>query len=132
MRTYHMAWSTFQAFRTSYRFDVLQAPNIEQLALFVSYMSWHKYLASTIATYVSGLSFYLRSCGLIDITQTFPIRHLVEGCRRLHVRKDVRCPITLDILRRSLIVLPTVCDNLYDCKMFTAAFLVAFFWVFTH
>ena len=60
MRTYALAWSTFQIFRGDYQFDILQAPNIEQIALFISYMSWHKFAASTIAAYVSGLSFYLR------------------------------------------------------------------------
>ena len=90
-------------------------------------MSWHKYSASTIATYVAGLSFCLRSRGMVDITQVFPIRHLIEGCRRLHRREDIRCPITLNILQRLINVLPSVCENIYDRKMFTAAFLIAFF-----
>lgn len=52
---------------------------------------------------------------------------LVDGCRRRHLRKDVRCPITLPILQRLVSVLPTVFSNSYDCKLFAAAFLVAFF-----
>ena len=127
MRTYNMAWEAFQAFRDAYHFNVLQVPTIEQLALFISYMSCYRYAASTIATYVSGISFCLRNRGMGDITQVFPIRHLVEGCRRLHVSEDVRCPITLSILKRLLTALPRVCINSYDCKMFTAAFLIAFF-----
>ncbi|XP_063960322.1 uncharacterized protein LOC135155301 [Lytechinus pictus] len=52
------------------------------------HMSWHKYSANTIAAYVSGLSFYLRSNNMEDITQSFPIKRLIDGCRRRHVRKD--------------------------------------------
>ena len=122
-----MAWSAFQTFRGDYHFDILKIPNTEQIALFISYMSWHEYSANTIAAYISGLSFFLRSKGLEDITQVFPIKRLVDGCRRRHLRKDVRCPITLPILQRLVSVLPTVCSNSYDCKLFAAAFLVAFF-----
>ena len=122
-----MAWTAFQSFRNAYHFNTLQDPNVEQLALFISYMSCHKYSASTIATYMAGLSFCLRSRGLHDITQVFPIRHLIEGCRRLHTREDIRCPITLNILKRLINVLPYVCENSYDQKMYTAAFLLAFF-----
>ena len=127
IRTYRMAWTAFQSFRNAYHFNTLQDPNVEQLALFISYMSCHKYSASTIATYMAGLSFCLRSRGLHDITQVFPIRHLIEGCRRLHTREDIRCPITLNILKRLINVLPYVCENSYDQKMYTAAFLLAFF-----
>lgn len=94
MRTYALAWSTFHIFRGDYQFDTLQAPDIEHVALFISYMSWHKFAATTIASYVSGLSFYLRSNGKEDVTQLFPIRRLIDGCRRRHSREDVRCPIT--------------------------------------
>ncbi|XP_072182248.1 uncharacterized protein [Diadema setosum] len=126
MSTYRQAWSAFQAFRRSYHFDITAAPTTEQIALFISYLSWHGYSPNTIATYVSGLSFCLRGHKEEDITNSFPIKHLIEGCRRFHAREDIRCPITLTILRRLLRALPSVCANSYDCIMLTSAFLVAF------
>lgn len=127
MRTYHTAWQTFQLFRSNYNCNASTPPTIEQVALFISYMSWSNYSANTISTYISALSFHERSHNREDITQNFPIKRLVEGCRRRHARLDVRCPITMPLLHKLIATLPLVCQTSYHTKLFTATFLLAFF-----
>ena len=87
--TYEKAWNAFQRFRLQYSYNIYAHPNIEKIAQFIVYLSWHGYASSTISTYVSGIAFIIKSNGLPDITDNVVIRRLVEGCRRRHARHQV-------------------------------------------
>lgn len=103
------------------------SPDVEQVAQFISYLSWEGYAGATISTYISGIAFGMQTLGWPDVTHCFIIRRLVDGCRRKHARRDTRCPITLPILKRIINSLAHVCTTSYESALFQAAFLVAFF-----
>ena len=124
--TYAVAIEAFRKFCRAYGYDPQRIPNVEKVAQFVAYLSWCGYASSTVQTYISGLAFYLQSAGCEDVTQSFVISRLVEGCKRRSSRRDVRHPITLSVLRRVLPSLNYVCDSDYDVFLYTAAFLLAF------
>ena len=114
-------------FRLQYRYDISKSPNVEQVAQFISYLSWKGYAGATISTYISGIAFGMQTLGWPDVTSSFIIRRLVDGCRRKHARRDTRCPVTLPILRSIVNSLAHVCANSYELALYRAAFLVAFF-----
>ena len=124
--TYITAMNAFGDFCSDYQYDSRVPPNVERIAQFIAYLSWRGYAASTIQTYISGLSFYLQVAGLEDVTKSFIVSCLLEGCKRRNVRRDTRCPITLSLLGQILRALSYVCKSDYEVLMYSAAFLVAF------
>ena len=50
-----------------------------------------------------------------------------EGCKRLKSGVDSRRPITFQILKRLIQVLPSICKSSYEASLFKAVFLLAFF-----
>ncbi|XP_072163176.1 uncharacterized protein [Diadema setosum] len=123
---YHQAQEAFSKFISIYFPGSYTPCSYEQVALFISYLSLQGYAASTIVTYVSGLSFHLRAQGLPDVTKHFVVSRLLDGCWRYRSRADSRCPITISILKKVLSCLPALCTS-YDSMLFPACFLVAFF-----
>lgn len=46
--------------------------------------------------------------------------------QRTTLHKDTRLPITLQLLNKIIPTLQTVCNTIYETKLFTAAFTLAF------
>nr|XP_054764967.1 uncharacterized protein LOC129271722 [Lytechinus pictus] len=95
----------FELLGMVYEYDPQLPPNVERVALFVSYLSLKGYAGSTIQTYISGLAFYLSSSGEKDVTKSFVVARLMEGCRRSTLRRDARHPITISILNKMFCLL---------------------------
>ena len=125
--TYFTAINAFGEFCSEYQYDNRVPPNVERIAQFISYLSLRGYAASTVQTYISGLSFHLQMAGLEDVTKGFVVLCLLEGCKRGNVSRDTRCPITLPLLGQMLGALKFVCKSDYEMHMYSAAFLVAFY-----
>jgi len=65
--------------------------------------------------------------GVIDFTQHFLVRKLLEGFHRSKPTTDTRLPISLPLLAKIVNILPTVCRDTYETKLFAAAYTLAFF-----
>jgi hypothetical protein len=63
------------------------------------------YSPSTIKAYLSGISYYIKSNVLEDVTQSFIIQKMMRGMFRLEKRHDCRKPITLKILIKLTVAL---------------------------
>ena len=124
---YKNALSAFQAFRQNYRLSIVWPASIEHVTLFISYCFELGYSPSTITLYMSGISFYHKIHSLQDPTAAFVIRKLLEGFKRARKRHDLRAPITETILRKILNALPSICYSEYECNLFKAAYLLAYF-----
>ena len=74
----------------------------------------------------SGIASTLRLFSLPDISQQFIVKCLLDGCRQLNSRRDARLPITLDILRRIIPALGSVCASQFEALLFRTAFLLTF------
>lgn len=85
------------------------------------------YAPSTLASYCSGIGFMHKINGLADPTDDFVIRKILEGCRRLNKTTDSRLPICKHILEQLCNALPYLCSNIYETKLFTAAFKLAYY-----
>ena len=94
---------------------------------FIAWLSIKGYASSTIATYVSGVGVYHRLHGHVDPTKDFLVLKLLEGCRRDRQSCDSREPITISTLTRILEALPHVTVSHFECVLFRASMLCAFF-----
>ena len=52
---------------------------------------------------------------------------MLEGYKRCKPSKDIRSPITLDLLYKIINTLKHVCISNYECHLFSCAFLITFF-----
>lgn len=100
---------------------------MEHIILFISYCFDIGYSPSTITTYMSGISFYHKLRDLKDPTALFIVKKLLEGCRRIRPRQDVRAPITEEILNKICIMLPDICYSFYETCLLKAACLTAYY-----
>ena len=98
-----------------------------QIACFLSYCFQQGFSPSSVSTYLSAISFIHKMNQFSDPTQSFFIKKIVNGFRRLRSRSDVRAPITYDILVKICQVLPFVCYNTYEALLFKATFSLAYF-----
>ncbi len=117
-------------FRTAHRMPQPWPVPVDHVALFISHCFESGRASSTIATYIHGLNYFHRLNSWYDITGTFVISKLLEGCRRSRASKDSRSPVTPGMLVAMCRVLPVVCYNQYETTLFRAAFTLAYFGLF--
>ncbi|KAK3093264.1 hypothetical protein FSP39_013437 [Pinctada imbricata] len=96
-------------------------PNLVAICNFKGYLSLEGHAASTARSYVSGISFKCKTEYDFDPTNAF-----VKGFKRTNPTTDSRKPITLQILHKIIEILPVVCQNRYETKLFASAFTLVF------
>ena len=129
-KLYSASIRMFNAFRTLYNHRIIWPPTPYQLTQFIAYLAIHKYSPSTAKSYLAGISFYCKISDVSDTTQSFIVKKTLLGYCRSKVHTDDRKPITLDILRKTIVALPSVCTSHYEASLFSAIFTTAFFGYF--
>lgn len=127
---YRNAMKCFYDFQRRYALVNRWPIPVSNVANFVSYCFQQGYSPSTVTTYLSALSFVHKLRSLEDPTDSFLIKKILEGFKRLQSRKDVRAPITEDILIKICQSLPVICYNQYEFALFRATFTLAYFGLF--
>ena len=118
----------FKKFLNEYNLPDSWPPTLQQLVQFIAHLSKFKKCSfSTINAYLSGISFFLKLNNSQDYTRAFIIQKMLCGLRRIRPVKDTRMPITVDILRKILYVLPFVVSSNYEARLFHATFVITFF-----
>lgn len=126
-KTYQNGLASFDSFRKSQGIRDAWPPSISDVVNYVAYMSNSNYAPSTVKSYLSGLSFWLKTNNLDDPTQSFIIQKMLRGMEKLYGRPDSRKPITLSLLTRLIDSLQYVCSSSYECSLFRAMFSLSFF-----
>lgn len=81
-----------------------------------------------VQLYISAIAFYHKLKGFKDPRKNFLINKALHGLKRTRgLVKDSRCPITLSVLEKIVSVLPSICSSLYEVKLFTCAFNLAYY-----
>lgn len=124
---YDTGLTAFQKFRLEHKFQNVWPPSLEHIVQFIAYLSLKEFSSATARLYVSAIGFECKSRDLDDVTRNFLVVKMLEGMKRLSVKKDTRLPITHSILCKTVQVLPSVCTNLYESHLFQAAYMLAFF-----
>ena len=124
---YNNARRSFETFRCRYALNSEWPPPTDHVINYIAYLFESTCSPSTARSYLSGLSFYMKSKGFDDVTDNFIVRKMLEGFQRCKRSRDLRAPITWTLLSRILSVLPHVCRTGYEALLFSAAYLLAFF-----
>ena len=124
---YNTAIKTFEKFRSESGLTHFWPVTVSQIVQFLACYHDIGYAPSTMASCCSGLSFMHKINGFPDLTEDFVIGKMLEGCRRLDKRIDSRFPIRKQILQQLCLVLPKICFNNYEFKLFTTAYTLAYY-----
>lgn len=101
---------------------------IREIVLFMAYMSKRGYAYRTVRTYITAIGYFHKIENVPDPTINVVVHKMLLGYRRdVGVNRDLRQPITLDILERILPALTHVCHSIYEAVLFRAVFSLAFF-----
>lgn len=130
INTYKKAITSLNAFRCKYGFPNKWPASYHEIVLFITYLYENNYSAATIKTYLSGIGFYHKVNNWYDPMEFFMVKKLLEGCKRLKNKKDIREPITYLKLKNICSVLPLVCFDGFESRLFQAAFILAYFGLF--
>ena len=126
--TYSAAWNKFKIFCTTFERPLQLPISVQDLSLFIAYLSKSGCSSSTAATYISGLAYEHKLKGFPDFSNCFIIKKLVEGLARDNGRKpDSRLPITASYLALIMAALDNICSSEYEATLFKAAFSLSFF-----
>lgn len=126
MKTYDTGLAAFTKFLQIQGINEMWPPKLETVVHFLAYLSLKALSANTARSYISAISYKCKVSGFPDIAQNFIIQKMLEGMKRLKTRSDTRLPITPAILENIVSVLPGICANIYEQKLFKAAFTLAF------
>ena len=100
--------------------------SVDNLARFVAHLFEQDYAGSTITSYVSAISFVHKLLSVEDPCNSFLIKKMLQGCRKLTVTKDSRLPITPDILQKILAASEKTLSHLFARTRFKAMCTLAF------
>ena len=125
-RVYTVGWNAFCQFK-GWRPNTIACGSIQDISQFVAWLSLRNLSPRTISTYVAGVGFFHKVNGWEDPTRDFLVTKLLEGCHRDRPSVDSRLPISLPILSDMVRALPHVCSSHFECEMFKAVLLSAFF-----
>lgn len=129
-KTYKTGLTAFENFLNFQKLPMIWPPPLENIVHFVSYLSLQGLSANTADSYISAIGYNCKIMNVPDVTQNFIVKKVLEGMKRLKRRADTRLPITPRILCKIVSILPGVCFNTYEGKMFQAAFTLAFWGLF--
>ena len=105
-KTYQRAWTTYVNFSSKFceSHTSLLPVSVNNLALFISYLSARKFASSTISTYVSALSYVHKLASFSDPTKHFLVQKILAAHSKLYSTPDVRLPIARGILQRLVLM----------------------------
>lgn len=105
-------------------------PPPDDLVYFIAFLSLKNLSFNTAKSYISAISYKCKIMNMCDNTQQFIVKKCLEGMRRTKSRADSRLPITESILLNIVSRLPGLAMNMYESKLFKAAFVIAFWGLF--
>lgn len=130
-RQYQRAWIVFRQFYAQfYRSENPTLPlDPNCIPLFISYLSFRKMAYSTVASYLSAISYVHKLRGFRDPTKSFLIQKLLTALSRQRTA-DVRLPVTKPVLHELVQSLAFTNSSARQRSLFGTMFLVAFYGLF--
>ena len=94
--------------------------------LYIAHLYHKGYATSTIISAVSIISYYHKVYMLLDSTTAFVIKKTLQGVSNLQPTRDLRLPITIQMLDSLVDATKQVATTHYHSLLLTAMFLLAF------
>ena len=124
--TYRTGLQCFENFRVQHRLPLVWPPPVHHVTLFIVFLSLNNKSSKTDACYITAINFCCKFYQNVDISQNFIVKKMLQGMKRSKGSKDVRLPITFEILNKMLKRLPVVCSSPHEALLFEAAFSMAY------
>ena len=126
--SYDRSIQSFKRFYFSHYSTHCALPYTPQaVAAFISHLSLLNQAPSTIATHLSALAHAHKLLHLPDPTQSYLVRQIQLGSRRLNPTHDTRQPITKSILHQLLESIPLLSPSPYMSSLYRSLFLLSFY-----
>ena len=126
LNSYMTGLASYEKFLSIQGLENKWPPSTDNITHFIAYLSLQGLSFRTAQLYTSAIGYKCKVSGYPDVTQHFVVRKVLEGLTRLKSKADTRLPITTFILNKLVSVLPGICYNKYEDKMFKAAFTLSF------
>ena len=124
---YNRSNRSFQQFYiTQYSVPPTMPYSPSDISAFVSFLHLKRQAPSTVSTHLSAISYFHKLKNLSDPTQSFLVRQLQLGGRRLHQQPDSRQPITKAILHQLYHAVPKLSPTHYMTTLYQSLFLLCF------
>ena len=125
-RAYQRAWQHFLQYLKDKSITFQFPVPVPCLADFVGHLFESEYAPGTIMSMLSALSFVHKLVEKVDPTESFLIKKLLMGSRKLRQQKDVRLPITTGILSKIINASRDIFQEKFNQKRFIAMCSLAF------
>ena len=128
---YQRAWGKFVFFHDSLGVTLQLSASVSMMLLFIAQCTfacawlcpgihYFNHLGSSL------LKLYNKINGFSDPTNCFIVAKVLAGVHNLGSVSDVRLPVTLPVLTRLVLALPTVFTSRYKCLMLRAMMMLGF------
>ena len=125
-KAYSTGLNSFERFRNEFMLPKEWPPSVATVVSFIAWLSLNGCTHNTARLYVSAIAFQCKVKNLDDNTGTFIVRKTLEGLKRSGALRKTRLPITRELLTSVISTLPSICVNLFEARLFIAAFCLAF------
>ena len=119
MAHYERAWKKLVAFYGSLGVTLCLPVSVPMILLFIAHLFALGLAASSIVSTISVVAYFHK-------VNAFLVTKLLAGARNVGAVPDVRLPVTLHIISRLVVAMPTVFSSHYKCLMLRAMMVLAF------
>lgn len=123
---YERSWNKFVLFNASLGLSSQLPASVSTMLLFIAHLHASGAAPASIVSIVSAIAYFHKIHGFDDPSNCFIVAKALAGARNLGSVPDVRLPVTLPILTRLVLALPTVFTSRYKCLMLRAMMVLAF------
>jgi len=128
-RVYNTALNAYSRFACNLPEVHNTLSTIEDLSLFIAYLSINKFSSNTIITYTCAICQDLKFRTGLDLGQHFIIKRIIKSVKKTSTC-DLRLPITRSILHKLTQATLHVCRSQYEAMLFSSIFNLAFHGLF--
>jgi hypothetical protein len=116
-KAYENALNNFFEFRRNLNLGSHWPLLTADIVAFIAYLSLGGWAPSYISVHMSAIAFVHKINGWPDPTDSFIVKKMKEGNKRLKGSKDKRYPITFPILKRLIGILHLICRSSYEVTL---------------
>ncbi len=127
LKNYNMVWSEFGKFLKE-RYGILSPmyATAGHVLMYVSFLSLKGLASTTIISKYSSLNYAFKLFGLPDVSKEFILQKFMSGIKKLKPSKDVRVPVTLDLLHKMCIMIVSLGYSRYKIALYQAMLVMSF------
>lgn len=125
-RDYSNAWFDWSNFCLGFQASKFNN-QVDLLLCYLANLISNNCSTSHITKQLAGISFFQKMYGVVPANNHFLVKQAIKGHKRRKLSRDVRSPITFEVLNRLVSSLPLICNSSYESRLFRTVFIAAFF-----